>query len=174
MFTRYSDRCQSLDKEFEDFYLYWTPQLRRFLAWMEADATLIDDAVQETMLSALRYWGGLRHAEHPRAWLFKVVQQRLADLASRRSREVLCGDLPPPGACVTPHDAVDARLAIVALVRKLPRRQIAPVVLHFYGLSDQEIGQITDLTPASVRSYRCRALAVLRNMLPGDEEAGRP
>lgn len=60
---------------------------------------------------------------------------------------------------------MDDRLTVMAFVRKLPTHQIAPVVLHFYGFKDREIGKIVGIAPTSVRTYRSQGLKTLSAML---------
>ena len=162
--------------EFEAFFRYWRPQLHRILSWYEPDKSLIEDAAQETLISAYRYWETLSCKENQRAWLFKIARQRLSDERQRRRAEALCGEI-TEGRAGQARDspdtnAVDDRLEIVQHVRKLPEHQIAPVVLHFYGFSDKEIAEITSLSPASVRTYRSRGLRTLKQLAPPLEGGG--
>lgn len=150
---------------FEEFYRHWLPQIKRYLTWLEADRSVIDDAAQETMASAYRYWDKVSGYENPRVWLFRVAGQRLSDERSKRRANALTDDswfrdVP----CADPIGQVDALIRVVPLLRKLPTHQVAPVVLHYYGFSDQEIGQIAGIAPATVRSSRCRALRVLKTL----------
>jgi RNA polymerase sigma-70 factor, ECF subfamily len=167
----------SVDKPgFEAFYRHWKPQVRRFLVWYEADHTLVDDATQVTMISAYRYWGKLQTLQKPGAWLFKIARQRLADERERRHADVLLGTIADDHIHAEVHrapcptDAVDDRLAVLELVRKLPPHQIAPIILHFWGYSDSDIGRITGLKPASVRSYRCLGMRTLTSLHPNTQE----
>jgi len=63
-------------EDFTRFFVCWEPQVRRYLIWLEGDSSVIDDAAQETMLSAYRYWKKVSELEQPRGWLFKVAGQR--------------------------------------------------------------------------------------------------
>jgi RNA polymerase sigma factor (sigma-70 family) len=62
------------------------------------------------------------------------------------------------------------RDAVWRLLAGLPRKQRAVLVLRYYeDLPDDEIGQLLDVTPSTVRSNASRALAALRDQLPAEE-----
>ncbi len=165
------------DVGFEEFYRQWMPQLRRFLTWLEPDSSTIEDAAQETMLSALRYWPTLRQKEHPRTWLFMVARQRLSDERDRRRAHALRGEIEDTSTVentTAGPESVDNRLAIVGYVRKLPSHHVLPVVLHFYGFSDREIAQIAGIAPSSARSYRSLALRTLNGLVDHGSKGDQP
>ncbi len=62
------------------------------------------------------------------------------------------------------------RDALVAEIARLPRRQRAAIVLRYYEwLSDDEIAQVLDCRPGTVRSSVPRGLAALRITLAARE-----
>ena len=52
-----------------------------------------DDVFQETMLRALRSYPRLRHADHLRAWLYRIATTTAFDHTARRAGEVPVGDV---------------------------------------------------------------------------------
>ena len=53
-----------------------------------------EDVLQDALLRALRAYPRLRHAEHLRAWLYRVTTTTALDHIRARRREVLIGELP--------------------------------------------------------------------------------
>src|SRR3712207_7063910 len=75
-----------------------------------------EDVLQDALLRALRAYPRLRHADHLRAWLYRVTTTAAIDAhrALRRERPVA----EPPETGVT--DDVDADGAFEALIATLP------------------------------------------------------
>ncbi|MFJ4713486.1 RNA polymerase sigma factor [Streptomyces sp. NPDC088785] len=157
---------------FEEFFREYWPMVRRYLVWLEAELSVLDDAAQMTMVSAYTYWGRVSRMDQPRGWLFKVAGQRLQDARAARRRngvptdaETLHAQLGLPD----PIAASDQRLDILAAIRKLPRRQQEAVALREqFGLPYKEIAQIMGAAPATVRAHVHQARRTLKEML-GDE-----
>ena len=53
-----------------------------------------EDVLQDAMLRALRAYPRLRHADHLRAWLYRVTTTTAIDLHRRRRRELPTDDVP--------------------------------------------------------------------------------
>jgi RNA polymerase sigma-70 factor (ECF subfamily) len=62
-----------------------------------------EDVLQDALLRALRAYPRLRHAEHLRAWLYRVTTSAAMDHHRSRKREIPTGD--PP--VVASHDRYD-------------------------------------------------------------------
>src|SRR3954469_10757293 len=60
-----------------------------------------EDVVQDALLRALRAYPRLRHADHLRAWLYRIVTNCAMDLHRARRREV---PEPDPGATIAVED----------------------------------------------------------------------
>jgi RNA polymerase sigma-70 factor (ECF subfamily) len=65
-----------------------------------------EDVLQDALLRALRAYPRLRHAEHLRAWLYRVTTTTALDHLRARRREVLTGE--PPAAVTEPEHYDDA------------------------------------------------------------------
>ncbi|MFD3518478.1 RNA polymerase sigma factor [Streptomyces sp. NPDC058657] len=166
------------DDVFGRFFACWEPQVRRYLTWLEGDASVIDDAAQETMISAHRYWKTVCGLENPRAWLFKVAVQRLGDAQTARRKLGLSTDphlLPDQSRFVQPRDqftVCDARTDILESVRKLPPQQARAVALQAqYDLPLDEIAAIMGISTGSVKTHLHHARKALRVLL-GEDEGG--
>ncbi|MFD7770463.1 RNA polymerase sigma factor [Streptomyces sp. NPDC059787] len=163
------------EEEFHAFFTRWEPQVRRFLIWLEGDLSVIDDAAQETMISAFRYWGRVCALETPRAWLFKIAGQRLSDAQEARRRHGMCTDPSRFPDQPSPRNAIALRedqLAILDAVRKLPPQQAIAIALQLqYDLPLSEIADIMGVTTGSVKSHLHLARTGLRDLL-GEAEDG--
>ena len=65
-----------------------------------------EDVLQDALLRALRAYPRLRHAEHLRAWLYRVTTTTALDHQRARRREVLTAA--PPAAVAEPEHYDDA------------------------------------------------------------------
>src|SRR5438067_13763009 len=91
-------------------------------------ATEADDCFQETFVAALRAYPRLRHGDNLRGWLLTIAHRKALDHHRGRARRAVpVAD--PPEVAVT-DGAGPADEALWALVRALPPKQRAAVVLH--------------------------------------------
>lgn len=158
-------------EDFARFFVCWEPQVRRYLIWLEGDSSVIDDAAQETMVSAYRYWKKVSELEQPRGWLFKVAGQRLAD--ARQAREKLGVSTDPSALSGSAEPRVndefsvrDDRLAILDAVRKLPSQQATAIALQCqYDLPLNEIADIMGISTGSVKTHLHHARKSLQLLL---------
>lgn len=158
------------EPEFDQFFTYWRPHISRFLVWLEGDYAVIDDAVQETMISAHRYWDRVRQLENPRGWLCKVARQRLGDAQEARRRQGISTDpydipdRPPPGR--DPTAALVDHLAVIEAVRKLPPRQATAIALQLkFDAPLSEIADIMEISTGSVKTHLHHARQALEELL---------
>ncbi|MEV8528800.1 sigma-70 family RNA polymerase sigma factor [Streptomyces sp. NPDC052000] len=164
-------------EEFSRFFAHWEPQVRRYLIWLDGDISVIDDATQETMISAFRYWERVSNHPQPRAWLFKVAGQRLCDAQVARRRAGFSTDPSelPDGAMSGAKDAFavwDDRLAILDAVRKLPQQQAIAIALQCqHDLPLGEIAAVMGISAGSVKTHLHLARKTLKLLL-GENEGG--
>jgi RNA polymerase sigma factor (sigma-70 family) len=81
-----------------------------------------DDAYQETWISALRAYPGLRRADNLRAWLFRIAQNKSIDAHRARGRRAVPVATVPEGAgpaVAEPDDDPE----LWARLRALPEKQ---------------------------------------------------
>jgi RNA polymerase sigma-70 factor, ECF subfamily len=163
------------------------------LAWrVLGDAALAADAVQEAFLTVFRKGGRFEARAQFTSWLYRVVLNQSIDLR-RRERRQRMAPLGDPSGGSRGADAQSRRIASVehgtdpasplpapdetalgaetaaivrAAIARLSPKLAAVVVLRYpEGLSYEEIGEILELPPGTVRSRLNRAHAALREIL---------
>jgi RNA polymerase sigma factor (sigma-70 family) len=106
-------------------------ELHRFLVgFVGADGA--EDCLQETLLSALRAYPGLRHGDNLRAWLYTIARRKATDAAraaARRPSRDLDGMPASAEPRIGAHEVGDDGLWTA--VRALPAKQRAAVVHRF-------------------------------------------
>jgi RNA polymerase sigma factor (sigma-70 family) len=121
-----------------------------------------DDCLQETLISALRAYPRLREGSNVRAWLFTIARNKALDEhRSRARRPVPVAAVAESAAADGAHGGPDEELWL--LVRKLPPKQRAAVVLRFVNdLPHRDIARVLDCSEAAARRSLHEGLAKLR------------
>lgn len=123
----------------------------------------VDDALQETLLAALRAYPRFDGA-NPRAWLLTIARRKAIDEGRAASRRP--GGLPEPDAVVGAHDVEAASGAASEIwneVAALPAKQRAAVVLRFgIDLRYREIGEAMGCSEEAARRSVHEAIKSLR------------
>ncbi len=117
------------------------------------------DCFQETVLSALRAYPGLRDGTNLRGWLFTIAHHKVIDhhrATTRRPTPV--GDVPDTGADAATRDG-----DLWAAVAALPDKQRGAIALRFLGdLPYAEIAIALNCSEAAARQNVRAGLASLR------------
>ena len=166
--------------------LFERHQRRAFdLAWrVLGDASLAADAVQEAFLTVYRKAGRFEARAQFTSWLYRVVLNQSIDLRrrERRHRSVRPQEAPqrpgsgdpdpalePASSTVTPEDEAEraerAEIVREAISHLSPKLAAVVILRYPQGLSYEEIGEILDVPPGTVRSRLNRAHAALRELL---------
>jgi RNA polymerase sigma-70 factor, ECF subfamily len=152
---------------FEAEALPHADRLFRMAMWFERNRASAEDAVQETMLQALRSFHRYQPGTNCRAWLITILRRVLANRrrASRRSLLVEDPDdviadttafVPSPRQDLTDED-------VLLALRTLPLPfQEAIVLCDVEGLTYKEIAEALDIPVGTVMSRLHRGRARLR------------
>jgi RNA polymerase sigma-70 factor (ECF subfamily) len=127
----------------------------------EAEA---EDVLQTALLRALRAYPGLRHAEHLRAWLYRITTTTAMDVHRARRREVLTAAPPEPAA----HDpALDLALGeFERLIASLPSASRTVLRLRFVDdLDYDDLAAALGCSPVAARQRVSTAVRALRKEL---------
>jgi RNA polymerase sigma factor (sigma-70 family) len=122
-----------------------------------------EDALQETLIAALRAYPRLRPGSNLRAWFLTIARNKALDSFRARSRRPVPVPEPDAGSVDGPAADGEADPELWAAVRALPPKQRAAVVLRFVNdLSHREIARVLDSSEAAARRSLHEGLSKLR------------
>jgi len=117
-----------------------------------------EDVLQDAFLRALRAYPRLRHADHLRAWLYRVTTTAAIDAHRARPRERPAAELP----AIAVEDDYDSG-AFEALIAPLPATAQATLRLRFVEDLDYEaIAGRLHCSPEAARQRVSSAVRTLR------------
>jgi RNA polymerase sigma factor (sigma-70 family) len=121
-----------------------------------------EDALQETLIAALRAYPRLRHGSNLRAWFLTIARNKALDSHRARARRPVPVPDPEAGS-VDPPAADGADPELWSSVRALPPKQRVAVVLRFVNdLSHREIARVLDCSEPAARRSLHEGLSKLR------------
>ena len=127
-----------------------------------AGAQHAEDVVQDALLRALRAYPRLRHAEHLRAWLYRIVTNCAMDVHRAGRREVPAAD-PAAGVAVDPEQLDGFEDLLTGLTE--PAR--AALRLRFVDdLEYEAIARRLECSPEAARQRVSTAIRTLRQRIP--------
>jgi RNA polymerase sigma factor (sigma-70 family) len=143
------------------------------LAWgLTGSRETAEDVAQEAMLALHKRWDDLALIDNPTAYVRRTCANLAVSWVRRRARESkavarLAGMRPTESPVDEDTDA------FWAAVRRLPRRQAQVVALYYgYDLGIDEVAEILQLAPGSVKSHLHRARSSMEPSLSAGR--GRP
>jgi RNA polymerase sigma-70 factor, ECF subfamily len=121
------------------------------------DEQAAEDVLQDALLRALRAYPRLRHADHLRAWLYRVTTTTALDLHRARRREVVT-DEPPVRAVEADYDdgAFESLIA--------PLAPSARDALRLRFVEDLDYDRIADALGTSPEAARQRVSTAVRTL----------
>jgi RNA polymerase sigma factor (sigma-70 family) len=147
---------------FQSFLEEHREEVYRFLAGFAAPHE-VDDAFQETFLSALRAYPDLRKATNLRSWILTIAYRKAMDTHRSTKRRALPVEEVPERAA---HGSISEDHALWELVRALPEKQRAAVVQRYAnGLPYRDIGMILECTEEAARQNVREGLRKLKEMI---------
>lgn len=158
---------RATEEDFRAFVAARSPALLRTAYLLSGgDWGLAEDLLQVALTKTYLSWGRIRE----RGALEAYVRTTLATTATSWWRRKWHGERPtevlPERATGDRSSDVDERDALWALVKQLPAKQRAVLVLRFYeDLSEAEVARTLGIAPGTVKSTTSRALAALRAQL---------
>ncbi|WP_200947707.1 MULTISPECIES: SigE family RNA polymerase sigma factor [unclassified Phycicoccus] len=135
-----------------------------------------EDLVQDTLAKVLVHWRKVERADSPDAYVRKVMVNTFVSGKRRRSSsEVVSHVLVTADGSATADAQVgpEDRDEMWTLLAGLSPRQRAVLVLRYYDdLPDAAIADVLGCSPVSVRVTAHKALARLREQMPGLGDSG--
>jgi RNA polymerase sigma-70 factor (sigma-E family) len=163
-----------LEREYVEYARASLDRLRRMAYVLCGDRHLAADVVQETLVRLYTGWARVRVVEHLDAYVHRMLMRRFLEERRRPWSRMRLTPTVPDAAPVGPvafSASVEDRSALVTALRRVPPRQRAVLVLRFlYDLPVDEVADLLDTTPGTVKSQTSRGLTTLRRLLDEDGE----
>jgi RNA polymerase sigma-70 factor, ECF subfamily len=121
------------------------------------DEQTAEDVLQDALLRALRAYPRLRHADHLRAWLYRVTTTTALDVHRARRHEVVTAD--PPVPAVEPEYDDGAFESLIA-----PLAQTAQDALRLRFVEDLDYDRIAVELGTSPEAARQRVSTAVRTL----------
>ncbi|MFE0631452.1 SigE family RNA polymerase sigma factor [Streptomyces sp. NPDC058864] len=156
------------ETDFEEFVAARGPRLLRVAWLLTGDTHLAEDLLQTVLAKVWPKWRGIS-GENPEAYVRRALVNTASSWWQRRWRgEVPHGEVPDTvvTAAADPFASVDLEHSLAVLIRRLPARQRAVVVLRYFeDLSVEETAEVLGCRPGTVKSQAAKALTMLRGQL---------
>jgi RNA polymerase sigma-70 factor (sigma-E family) len=156
----------TLRRDFEEFAReHWSTLMSIGVAVAGSRAEA-EDLVQTALTNAYVRWRRIRR-DKALAYLRRcILNANVSRWRRDRGGELSCADVPEPTFARFPEggtDEIDERESLLPLLRQLPARQRAVLVLRYLcDLPDDEIAETLGIAIGTVRSQAFRGLAALR------------
>jgi RNA polymerase sigma-70 factor (sigma-E family) len=158
------------DRDFDEFVMARGAALLRTGYLLTGDRQLGEDLVQTSLAKTYRHWSRVRSGS-PEAYVRRVMVRENISWWRRRRISESPVELVPDVVSAGRED-VDLRLTLDGALRQLSPHQRAVVVLRYYDdLTERQTADLLGCSVGTVKSQAHRALARLREIVPGLEEA---
>ena len=146
---------------FEELFLDVHDRLYRALYFITGNSADAEELMQEAFLKLWERWDRIDEIDDPVAYLFRSalngfrMRLRRTRMAARR--------LMPAASARDPFDDVNVREDVRRMLRELPPRQRAAIVLtEIFGYSSEQAARIMRIRPTTVRVLASQGRAALR------------
>ncbi len=163
-------RDPGAELEFREFVAARSAALQRTAFLLAGDWAHAEDLVQVALTKTFLAWRRIADRGAVEAYARRVLVTTATSWWRRRWHgERPTEQLPEPPAGPDPAAAHADREVLWSLVRRLPARQRAVLVLrHYEDLSEAETARLLGVSVGTVKSQCARALAALRRELADD------
>jgi RNA polymerase sigma-70 factor (sigma-E family) len=162
----------------QDFSAYFAAsygRVRRTAYLMTGDWHRADDVAQAAFVRLARSWRSVRDRQYLDGFMRTCVFREAID-ESRRPwrRESAVHSVPERQDATSVAEDVAERLAVAAVLRRLPPRQRAVLVCRFYeDLDVAQTAEVLGCSQGTVKSQTARGLDALRSAVTGEYPPGR-
>jgi RNA polymerase sigma-70 factor, ECF subfamily len=155
-----------VERDFRDFVTARAAALQRTAYLLVGDWALAEDLVQTALVKTYLAWSRLGGIGAVESYARKVMVTTATSWWRRRWHAELSTAAPPDRSVADDTEACAERDRVWRLVRALPPRQRAVLVLRYYeDLPEAEVARVLDLSVGTVKSHTARALTTLRRRL---------
>jgi RNA polymerase sigma-70 factor (sigma-E family) len=152
---------------FDEFFLRILPRTIRVARRLSGDPWVAEDVAVEALARAHARWDRVGPLAWRDAWVLKVASREALRQVRRR---------PAPAPVYRDRDEADdvvLRVALVAALVGLPRRQRETIVLRYLcDLPEADVARALGVSAGTVKTHIHRALATLRANVGTDFEEG--
>ncbi|HEX5016930.1 MAG TPA: SigE family RNA polymerase sigma factor [Actinomycetes bacterium] len=160
--------------DFEGFVADRGQSLLRLAYLLTGDAHLAEDLTQDALAKAYRHWTRVCRADHPEAYVRRILVREQLSWWRRSSRRESPHPSPMDGREPVVEDrypSLEQSEMAATMLDSLPKKQRTVLILRFHlDLSDDEIAVLMNTSPSTVRSNASRALATLRGSVSALEQ----
>lgn len=163
----YDGREQTLNTRDDESFAHYVDgngaDLLRIAYLLTGSRDAAHDLVQAVLARALLKWGRITEYDNIDAYLRRaLINERTSQWRRVRRRESPSANV--PDSLGTDDIArADDRAALLGVLRQLPRKQCAAIVLRYFeDMPDDEIAEILNCSISTVRSHVARGLAKAR------------
>ena len=155
---------------FEEAFDELFPRAFSLARRLVGDTDVAEDIAAEALARAYAHWPRVSKLDHRDGWVLRVAANLAVDRVRRRPDVVVAPR--PASAGPGADELVVLRVALVAALGSLPRRQRQAVALRYLGdLTDGQVAVALGISVGSVKTHIHRGLGALRVRLgPGIEE----
>lgn len=163
----------SVVDDFDQFYRAQYPSLVAFAYSLCHDWAVAEEVAQEAFVAAHRNWDRIKYYDLPAGWVRRVAGNHCASHVRRKIAEAKATFRATSGRRRHSEAPEPPDHALWAAVSDLPSRQAQIIALHFVaGHSFEEISELLDLAPSTVRVHMLRAKRALATRLDLETEEG--
>jgi RNA polymerase sigma-70 factor (sigma-E family) len=161
------------DYGFEAFFRAVFPKAVAVARRVTGEYAAAEDAAIEAMAKAHVRWQRIGPAPWREGWVIRVAVneaiRRLPRATPRAGSDVGVGTASQQAQGSDPAEEIVQRQALIAALRRLPRRQREAVVLRYLvGLSEIQVAEMLDISHGTVKTHLHRAIAGLRKDMDQD------
>lgn len=154
------------DEEFHEFVSrQWEP-LSRTAYLLTRDRQLAEDLVQTALEKTHRHWQRIKRTDSPKVYTRRVMINTAISWRRRRKWAEVPLLASDSGGHSDPYGQADNRHLLLQLLRQLPPRTQAVLVLRYFeDLSEADIARVLGCSIGTVKSQTSRGLDRLRTLL---------
>lgn len=157
---------------FEQFVGENLPALTRHAYALTGNVHTGEDLVQDTLVRLVGVWRRVDREGNPLAYARTVMFRIYLSRWRRFGRRPALEPLAETAASGDAYADVDVRDSLRRGLAALPRMQRAVLVLSYLDdLADEDVAELLNRRPATIRSLRFRGLRALRDRFSADDAA---
>jgi RNA polymerase sigma-70 factor (sigma-E family) len=159
------------ERDFVEYLSARMPALHRAAFLLCGDPHRADDVAQATATTLYRQWRRVRAADHPDAYVHRILVRKYLDEKRLHWARVRLMPAPPVEESTETATAVEDRDELRTALAGLPRAQRTALVLRFLcDLSVVDTAVAMRCSPSNVKGHTSRGLLALRRILAPNGE----